>query len=886
MFSAGSPLMRTKELILDAGWRRSPQPDAGSEPGFLDHLDDGFMGSDSDDDTSFEFFDNFPPELTVHVFRHLPDVRDLIAVSQVCRKWYGFVRQYNGLWQAVYLQMPGWSIRPDARVVLERHATELERAQHALREEAGSSAAAAVAAAGGGSASATGVSASAARAQSPTQAHHHALSLWPSSSSSAIDAAERSASVAPLPYINLAAPPMSALGRARGRKSWIAAHLPDLSSLSLGGVSGSGSGAGVGAGVGPGGPRSADSSRASSHSRNSSWDLASSVRSRVLSGAASMAQTASEQLQRRRRKSVHVDAAQSSSSSSIIGGLLDPSAELDQQRSSSSSLSRTLPTSPSPLRLQLAEEEQQQEEARQRRARLSFASGASNTRSGRAPGPPAPPDPSIEQRALAEHARIKAVLPGNGSVDHFDDLDWRRLCVARWTLDRRWGLPIPPRRIGRPGHPVRMVSRASSIGNDEDFYRPVSTYLRGHEDTVYCIRMDSTFFEGAGRIVSGSRDRTVKVWNRGTGQCVHTLSGYSQSVLCLTYDDELLVTGSSDNSIVVWDFTFGSRQLKAFSGDYDGPTSTSSKDPKVIARLEGHTDKVLNIAMNAEYIASCGKEKVVRVWDRRRGDCLRLFSAHETVVNGIALTGNTAVSVSGDPTFHIWDLLDEKQLREVHSDQNEGLVCVVVQGNTIITGSRRTAIKVWDARTGQCMQTLNGHRNMVRALAYDARRGVLVSGGYDFAVLCWYVPQVDSAAGKAYCQQSLSASESAATPRTQSSPSPFANDFPTPRPEPFPLSNGINTSDPLFAQPTEPFVPSYIQPWQPSFDRAAPEVEPLSEFRDHTNRVISVAVDGTHLVSASYDQRICVRNFAVALPSDPFTSLDLELVGGGDVLCS
>ncbi|KAK0557685.1 hypothetical protein OC846_000252 [Tilletia horrida] len=809
MFSAGSPLMRTKELLLEGGWRRSPHPDWESDRGYDEADDEACFLHDPSD--GIAFFDKLPLELSVHIFRHLPDVRDLIAVSQVCRTWYRLVRQYNGLWQAVYLQMPGWSIRPDTRTVLQRWARELESNRYP----------------------------SSSGSDYQDQPYLHGSDHF-------------SAPLAPLPYISLAPPPLGSLTRSRGRKSWIASHLPDLSSLSLGGGS-------AGGGTG-------SSSRASSHSRNSSWDIASNVRSRVLSGAASMAQSASEQLQRRRRKSVHVDATTSH--------FLRPDEPSDHP-ASPASLSRTLPTSPSPLRLQLAEETA----GSSREDALSFGDKEQPAR--KAAANPRSAQSNINERALQEHRRIQSSLPASPQNDHFDDLDWRRLCIARWTLDRRWGIPIPPRPVSEGVVLTRMLSRSSSFGNDEAFYRPVRTYLKGHENSIYCIRMDSTFFDGAGRIVSGSRDRTIKVWNRGTGECVHTLTGHVRSVLCLQYDDELLVSGSSDHSILVWDFTFGCKVRRSFC--QVAPVELT-KTPKVIARLQGHEDSVLNIAMNDNYIVSCGKEKMVRVWDRITGAQVRQFSEHHTAVNGLALSGDMAVSASGDPTFYIWDVNDNSMTRRVLSEQPEGLACVVAQGNTVATGSKPT-IKVWDARTGQCKQTLTGHTKMVRALAYDARRSVLVSGGYDFVVLCWHVPPVDSSDWNPVDDRA----DGLTTPRIRL-PSRQNSASQTPK---LGLTDASPTPSYPFPSSSSTSIPSDLA--QSSFrfaDSALPlhlgpgPATPSAEFRDHSGRVLSLAVDGTHLVSASDDQRICVRNFAVALPGDSFTSADLEIVGGGDQLCT
>lgn len=65
-----------------------------------------------------------------------------------------------------------------------------------------------------------------------------------------------------------------------------------------------------------------------------------------------------------------------------------------------------------------------------------------------------------------------------------------------------------------------------------------AVYLEGHLDAVYCIQFDST------KIISGSRDRTIKIWDLATNACTHTLEGHSGSVLCLQFNEKYIVSGS------------------------------------------------------------------------------------------------------------------------------------------------------------------------------------------------------------------------------------------------------------------------------------------------------------------------------------------------------
>ena len=54
------------------------------------------------------------------------------------------------------------------------------------------------------------------------------------------------------------------------------------------------------------------------------------------------------------------------------------------------------------------------------------------------------------------------------------------------------------------------------------------------------------------QLATGSRDRTIKLWNIASGRCVQTLTGHVKGVWSvLFYTDNLLVSGSYDSSIKV-----------------------------------------------------------------------------------------------------------------------------------------------------------------------------------------------------------------------------------------------------------------------------------------------------------------------------------------------
>ncbi len=79
----------------------------------------------------------------------------------------------------------------------------------------------------------------------------------------------------------------------------------------------------------------------------------------------------------------------------------------------------------------------------------------------------------------------------------------------------------------------------------------------------------------------------------------------------------------------------------------------------------------------------------------------------------------------------------------------KGLACVVFRENTLISGSNDQTIRVWDTVSGRCTHVLEEHQMLVRTVAYDPVRRLVVSGGYDRLIKIWHlddaVPPTNSA---------------------------------------------------------------------------------------------------------------------------------------------
>ena len=186
------------------------------------------------------------------------------------------------------------------------------------------------------------------------------------------------------------------------------------------------------------------------------------------------------------------------------------------------------------------------------------------------------------------------------------------------------------------------------------------------------------------------------------------------SILCLQYDKDIIVTGSSDKTLIIWDIRLGYQPIR---------------------RLRHHAAGVLDVCFDAKHIVSCSKDMTICLWDRHTGDFLRSLSGHRGPVNAVQLRGNLVVSASGDGVAKLWNLTSGLCIKEFPS-KDRGMACIEFSpdSRTVLAGGNDQVIYQFDTNTGELVRELEGHTNLVRSLHLDSANGRIISGSYDMSV--------------------------------------------------------------------------------------------------------------------------------------------------------
>ncbi|REK26402.1 MAG: WD40 repeat domain-containing protein [Planctomycetota bacterium] len=257
--------------------------------------------------------------------------------------------------------------------------------------------------------------------------------------------------------------------------------------------------------------------------------------------------------------------------------------------------------------------------------------------------------------------------------------------------------------------------------------------FRGHEDVVASIAVSP---DGS-RIVSGSRDKTVRIWNGLTGEEQAVLRRHQSRVTCAEFspDGNRIASGSIDRTLRVWDANSG----------YE------------LMALRGHEKGIQSVAFSPDgtLIAGGSLDQTLRVWDAATGAEVAVLDKYANPVMAMQHLSlafspegrRIVVGCSHDEVHHqqdnavrVWDIQSSHELAILHGQKN-GVTSVSwsSDGRLIALGSVDDTVRVWDTTTDTELAVLRGHTSTVTSAAFSPNGKRIISGAHDGTLRMWDV---------------------------------------------------------------------------------------------------------------------------------------------------
>ncbi len=197
---------------------------------------------------------------------------------------------------------------------------------------------------------------------------------------------------------------------------------------------------------------------------------------------------------------------------------------------------------------------------------------------------------------------------------------------------------------------ILNIAQEAEVGNE------TTTWLSQHVGRVLCAlyHPDGTYF------ATGSEDKTIKVWHPENHTVLVNFDGNDAAVYSLAYaaGDELIVSGSADNTIRSWRVTVG------------GTSGPEAYTGALVREYNGHQGPVYSVDCgmwnNQEIIASGSADTSVIIWNLRSGNRRRTFDESTDAVYAVQLSPNGRFVAAGgrDGVVRIWHIGNSQLIHE------------------------------------------------------------------------------------------------------------------------------------------------------------------------------------------------------------------------------
>lgn len=269
-----------------------------------------------------------------------------------------------------------------------------------------------------------------------------------------------------------------------------------------------------------------------------------------------------------------------------------------------------------------------------------------------------------------------------------------------------------------------------------------SHLLAGHSEIVMAVAVSPD-----GRwIVSASKDKTCRVWDVKRKMCIASCVGHTEAVAAIGMSRKIanylsglgyFVTGSCDKTLKLW-------SLKALKDVYkkvdDGKVEEIIPINKASTKAHDKDINTIAISPNDRLIASGSQDKTIKFWSAEDLSPVGTCRGHKRGIWAVAFSpvDQCLASSSADKTIKVWSVKDFTCIKTFEGHTASVLnVQFVTAGMQLLSTGADGLVKLWTIKSNECENTFDEHQDKIWALEVSPDQQEMITGGSDSTINIW-----------------------------------------------------------------------------------------------------------------------------------------------------
>jgi len=300
---------------------------------------------------------------------------------------------------------------------------------------------------------------------------------------------------------------------------------------------------------------------------------------------------------------------------------------------------------------------------------------------------------------LYMHRFFHPFPPYYGLATHFNDSDnWYRKFIYHHLIDRSWKNQI-----------FDELSKSIVLCTFQDIDRRRAGTLQINKEE--------------GILITGTTGKRVVAYDFNKGKRLCCFNGHQDAVRCIQFDNKRIVSGSRDRTIKIWD------KSQIFDVEFDGEDNSKYKIVNEDIATIKFDQNCGSIMYKDNLLVAGFSNGDINLIDMETKTSIRKINeAHFRWVRHIQLTDNIIGSCGADKMIRFWDINDLTRPIKIFEGHTDCITAIQFDGDHLVSGGYDNCIKLWSIRQNQCVISKN-LTSSFRSLQFD--RSKVVTGSAD-----------------------------------------------------------------------------------------------------------------------------------------------------------